>query len=202
MNEPVEDESNYELDAIAQAYANNDFPSSSGKKTYTPKAMPPRPRSADFLEYESKRQYRRYKNHDQPNTFNEPSLPSRPKSSLDINSSMDNYYYSEASYAAKMRQSALYLQNRKIISTGRDDTRLKTLRYENERKRLTNEFNSYMLNNGSLTLPRKLGRESSNESWQYASMLRKAEANLMKGSGELLRKCSLYIKCRKSKRLR
>lgn len=34
----------------------------------------------------------------------------RPKSSLDINRGPDSLYYSEASYAEKMRQSALYLQ--------------------------------------------------------------------------------------------
>lgn len=35
----------------------------------------------------------------------------RSKSSLEINTSPDNYFYSEANYAAKMRQSAHYLQN-------------------------------------------------------------------------------------------
>lgn len=35
----------------------------------------------------------------------------RSKSSLEINNSSDNYFYSEANYAAKMRQSAHYLQN-------------------------------------------------------------------------------------------
>ena len=41
----------------------------------------------------------------------EPARAPRPKSSLDINRTPDNYYYSEASYAEKMRmQSASYLQ--------------------------------------------------------------------------------------------
>lgn len=35
----------------------------------------------------------------------------RSKSNLEINNSSDNYFYSEANYAAKMRQSAHYLQN-------------------------------------------------------------------------------------------
>lgn len=40
----------------------------------------------------------------------EPVRAPRPKSSLDINRTPDHMYYSEASYAEKMRQSALYLQ--------------------------------------------------------------------------------------------
>lgn len=185
MQHAIENDPNYDLDLMAEAYPNNEFAASSlAKKAYAPKSMPPRPRSADFLEYESKRQYRRYKGYDQPAGHAE-KLPSRPKSSLDINSSMDNYHYSEASYAAKMRQSALYLQNKtKIMSTGRDDTRLNTLRYENERKRLTNEFQHYMLNNGSLTLPRKFGTSGTSDSWQFATLLRNAESGLLKGSGK------------------
>lgn len=35
----------------------------------------------------------------------------RSKSNLEINNSSDNYFYSEANYAAKMRQSAHYLQS-------------------------------------------------------------------------------------------
>jgi hypothetical protein len=62
-----------------------------------------RPHSADFLEYEARN----------PVTTRmkaEPAQAPRPKSSLDINRSQDNVYYSESSYAEKMRQSALYLQ--------------------------------------------------------------------------------------------
>lgn len=61
-----------------------------------------RPHSADFLEYEARSEATSIK----PDTGRAP----RPKSSLDINRASDNYYYSEASYAEKMRQSALYLQ--------------------------------------------------------------------------------------------
>ncbi|XP_038104798.1 uncharacterized protein LOC6032089 isoform X6 [Culex quinquefasciatus] len=74
----------------------------------------PRPHSADFLEYEAR-------NPIGANSLNgvkggklkdgEPARAPRPKSSLDINRTPDNYYYSEASYAEKMRmQSASYLQ--------------------------------------------------------------------------------------------
>lgn len=186
---------NYGLENVAPSY-NNDFGNSISKKSYPQKKMPPRPRSADFLEYESKRHFRRFKEFDNSGHFGESRLPSRPKSSLDINRELDNYYYSEASYAAKMRQSAQYLQTRKII--GRDDTRLNTLRYENERKRLTHEFNNYtanlILNNG-LTLPRSKYM-SNNDSFQFSSLMRSSESSdpnfstdsryLMKNSGKLI----------------
>lgn len=63
----------------------------------------PRPHSADFLEYEAR-------NPDQSRLQPEKPRAPRPKSSLDINRTPDSYYYSEASYAEKMRQSAVYLQ--------------------------------------------------------------------------------------------
>lgn len=75
-----------------------------------------RPHSADFLEYEARN----------PVTTRmkaEPAQAPRPKSSLDINRSPDNSYYSESSYAEKMRQSALYLQtkqNQTMPSKGQD----------------------------------------------------------------------------------
>lgn len=72
-------------------------------------SLPPRPHSVDFLEYEA-RHAKMLDSGPIPNR-----LPSRPKSSLDINSSLDNYYYSEENYADKMRQSAQYLQNRNLM---------------------------------------------------------------------------------------
>lgn len=69
----------------------------------------PRPHSADFLEYESKNEVL----NKMPVRPAEPvKQPQRPKSSLDINSYYDSNsdrYYSEESYAEKMRQSAQYL---------------------------------------------------------------------------------------------
>lgn len=62
-----------------------------------------RPHSADFLEYEAR-------NTLSTRLKSEPMQAPRPKSSLDINRSPDNSYYSESNYAEKMRQSALYLQ--------------------------------------------------------------------------------------------
>lgn len=139
------------------------------------KSMPPRPHSADFLEYESKRQFRRFNDFSLSGAYTE-RLPYRPKSSLDINSAMDNFYYSEASYAAKMRQSALYMQNQNITSKGKNDSRLNTLRYENDRKRLTNEFNNYTANylcssRWASTLPKvpKATSESNNQ-WNLLSL--------------------------------
>ncbi|XP_072933373.1 uncharacterized protein kmr isoform X2 [Epargyreus clarus] len=71
----------------------------------------PRPHSADFLEYESKNEAL---NKTMPvRNVAPPKQPQRPKSSLDINSYYDpssDRYYSEESYAEKMRQSAQYLQ--------------------------------------------------------------------------------------------
>lgn len=120
----------------------------SQKAYHQPKPMPPRPRSADFLEYESKKQMQKLANMRGGSVDSSSHrLPSRPKSSLDINrSDCDNYYYSEASYAAKMRQSAQYLQSKNVMrpqSALKDEFNRNTLRYENERKRLTSEFQSY-----------------------------------------------------------
>lgn len=176
-NQPeISEMQSYGLENVSTSY-NNEFGASIGKKSYQQKKMPPRPRSADFLEYESKRHFRRFKDtFDSSGHFAE-RMPSRPKSSLDINSAMDNYYYSEASYAAKMRQSAQYLQNRHAMAMGREETRLNTLRYEKERKRLTHEFNNYtanlILNNG-LTLPRSKYM-SNNDSLHGSSLMRSSE---------------------------
>ncbi|EFN84658.1 Pleckstrin-like proteiny domain-containing family A member 5 [Harpegnathos saltator] len=73
---------------------------------------PPRPHSADFLEYEAARRPQQ-----QPAQCekppNQPRRPQRPKSSLDIvnpsDTTNDGYFYSEERYAAQMRQSAVYL---------------------------------------------------------------------------------------------
>lgn len=165
------------LENVSTAYNNDEFGAPIVKKAYQQKKQPPRPRSADFLEYESKRHFRRFKDsYDNSGHFAE-RLPSRPKSSLDINSAMDNYYYSEASYAAKMRQSAQYLQNRHAMSLGREETRLNTLRYEKERKRLTHEFNNYTANlilSNSLTLPRSKYM-SNNDAFHVSSLMRSSE---------------------------
>ncbi|KYQ52817.1 Pleckstrin homology domain-containing family A member 7, partial [Trachymyrmex zeteki] len=73
---------------------------------------PPRPHSADFLEYEAARRPLQ-----QPTQCERPPdqqrRPQRPKSSLDIvnpsDTTNDGYFYSEERYAAQMRQSAVYL---------------------------------------------------------------------------------------------
>ncbi|XP_068619853.1 uncharacterized protein kmr isoform X3 [Battus philenor] len=72
----------------------------------------PRPHSADFLEYESKNEELN-RTASSRSTCDPSRQPQRPKSSLDINSYYDpssDRYYSEESYAEKMRQSAQYLQ--------------------------------------------------------------------------------------------
>lgn len=151
------------------------------------KSTPPRPHSADFLEYESERQFRRFKDFSLSGGYTE-RLSNRPKSSLDINNAMDNFYYSEASYAAKMRQSALYMQNQNLISKSKNDSRLNTLRYENDRKRLTNEFNNYTANYicggrwaSTLPKPPKATSESNNQ-WKFSSLRRNMRNNLENGN--------------------
>ncbi|XP_049297635.1 uncharacterized protein LOC125771260 isoform X2 [Anopheles funestus] len=78
----------------------------------------PRPHSADFLDYEARHPL----NQTVSGANDEPSpvhRTPRPKSSLDINRTPDHYYYSEASYAEKMRlQSASYLQRTNNSATG------------------------------------------------------------------------------------
>uniref|UniRef100_A0A182WK54 PH domain-containing protein n=1 Tax=Anopheles minimus TaxID=112268 RepID=A0A182WK54_9DIPT len=78
----------------------------------------PRPHSADFLDYEARHPL----NQTVGGVTDEPSpvhRTPRPKSSLDINRTPDHYYYSEASYAEKMRlQSASYLQRAHNSATG------------------------------------------------------------------------------------
>ncbi|KAG6456142.1 hypothetical protein O3G_MSEX009544 [Manduca sexta] len=72
----------------------------------------PRPHSADFLEYEQRNEMHN-KSMPARAALDPPRQPQRPKSSLDINSYYDpssDRYYSEESYAEKMRQSAQYLQ--------------------------------------------------------------------------------------------
>ncbi|XP_011299958.1 uncharacterized protein kmr isoform X1 [Fopius arisanus] len=76
---------------------------------------PPRPHSADFLEYEATRRPTS-QTADQSGVQNQQRRPQRPKSSLDVVPSSeitspngDGYFYSEERYAAQMRQSAVYL---------------------------------------------------------------------------------------------
>lgn len=66
----------------------------------------PRPHSVDFLDYENKFPLA---------SDTEILFEHRPKSSLDINFASDNYFYSEANYAEKMRQSVNYLQRFKHL---------------------------------------------------------------------------------------
>jgi PH domain len=114
---PTKYDANMQIPSMPQRYTPN-FLDQQQQQQPTPLPHPPmthaamrtkpslsvaRPHSADFLEYEARN----------PVTTRmkaEPAQAPRPKSSLDINRSQDNVYYSESSYAEKMRQSALYLQ--------------------------------------------------------------------------------------------
>ncbi|KAM8705204.1 hypothetical protein ACLKA7_009632 [Drosophila subpalustris] len=71
-----------------------------------------RPHSADFLEYEARAEAAAAAAAAAvAQSKHETGRAPRPKSSLDINRTPDSFYYSEASYAEKMRKSALYLQS-------------------------------------------------------------------------------------------
>ncbi|CAK9809508.1 Pleckstrin homology domain-containing family A member 7 [Anthophora quadrimaculata] len=88
-----------------------------------PRAQPPpRPHSADFLEYEATRKPQQQMPLQCEDPLNQQRRPQRPKSSLDIvtpsDAVNDGYFYSEERhdtvcirrrYAAQMRQSAVYL---------------------------------------------------------------------------------------------
>nr|XP_034196114.1 uncharacterized protein LOC117611843 isoform X4 [Osmia lignaria] len=79
-----------------------------------PRAQPPpRPHSADFLEYEANRKPQQQLPPQCEESLNQQRRPQRPKSSLDIvtpsDPANDGYFYSEERYAAQMRQSAVYL---------------------------------------------------------------------------------------------
>jgi PH domain len=96
-----------------------------------------RPHSADFLEYEARN----------PITTRmkaEPAQAPRPKSSLDINRGQDNSYYSESSYAEKMRQSALYLQKQSQAMPNKAQD--SSFFQQQSGKLLTIDFNSFAIN--------------------------------------------------------
>lgn len=107
---PTKYDSNMQIPPMPQRYTPNFLEQSQPQQQHAAMRTKPslsvaRPHSADFLEYEARN----------PVTTRmraEPAQAPRPKSSLDINRSQDNVYYSESSYAEKMRQSALYLQNK------------------------------------------------------------------------------------------
>ncbi|CAL7945512.1 unnamed protein product [Xylocopa violacea] len=80
-----------------------------------PRAQPPpRPHSADFLEYEATRKpQQQMPLRCEESAASQPRRPQRPKSSLDTvtpsDAANDGYFYSEERYAAQMRQSSVYL---------------------------------------------------------------------------------------------
>ncbi|XP_070507021.1 uncharacterized protein kmr isoform X12 [Chironomus tepperi] len=104
---PTKYDNNMQIPPMPQRYTPNFLEQSTNHQQVSMRNKPSlslaRPHSADFLEYEARN----------PVTTRmkaEPAQAPRPKSSLDINRSQDNVYYSESNYAEKMRQSALYLQ--------------------------------------------------------------------------------------------
>ncbi|XP_017491227.1 PREDICTED: serine-rich adhesin for platelets-like [Rhagoletis zephyria] len=113
--------------AMPMRYTPNHMESASAQQQLTasnsnlrtrPTAAIARPHSADFLEYEARAESAAAAaaaalgSGNQTGAIKPDALRApRPKSSLDINRTPDSFYYSEASYAEKMRKSALYLQH-------------------------------------------------------------------------------------------
>lgn len=107
---PTKYDNNMQIPPMPQRYTPNFLEQSTNHQQVSMRNKPSlslaRPHSADFLEYEARNPAvtTRMKA--------EPAQAPRPKSSLDINRSQDNVYYSESNYAEKMRQSASYLQGK------------------------------------------------------------------------------------------
>ncbi|XP_059051959.1 uncharacterized protein LOC131846625 isoform X2 [Achroia grisella] len=111
----------------------------------------PRPHSADFLEYESKNEMLN-KTMPTRSIYEQAKQPQRPKSSLDINSYYDpssDRYYSEESYAEKMRQSAQYLQASKQQGLGSRNIQIPLAKYASglAEKQLNSPYSQITNNN-------------------------------------------------------
>lgn len=96
--------------------SNNQYPNVENTNQIKKDRQPPRPHSADFLEYDAKKHYPNKERKDfvlqeKSGVEYNSNRPPRPKSSLDIIHSNDGYYWSEEHYAEKMRQSAMFLQS-------------------------------------------------------------------------------------------
>lgn len=127
----------------------------------------PRPHSADFLEYESKNEMLN-KTMPTRSTCEPPKQPQRPKSSLDINSYYDpssDRYYSEESYAEKMRQSAQYLQQ----GAGTRNIQIPLAKYASglAEKQLSSAYSQITNNNYESEFANKPSRENVNYNSKY-----------------------------------
>ncbi|XP_067619528.1 uncharacterized protein kmr isoform X3 [Eurosta solidaginis] len=106
----------YTPNNLESAAVQQQLTASSSNLRVQPTAAIVRPHSADFLEYEARVESANAAaaagTSNMPSTIKPDAVRApRPKSSLDINRTPDSFYYSEASYAEKMRKSALYLQH-------------------------------------------------------------------------------------------
>ncbi|KAG5671660.1 hypothetical protein PVAND_001850 [Polypedilum vanderplanki] len=156
-----------------------------------------RPHSADFLEYEARN----------PVTTRmkaEPAQAPRPKSSLDINRSQDNVYYSESNYAEKMRQSASYLQKQSYTVPNKVDhesyfnqdgtTSLhpsmssQTLQREIDMVRANRYEINDDIHNGSASVPRMRQNGGKNQHLQQQQQLSQQEQFLRSASARLPKK--------------
>ncbi|XP_055385065.1 protein PF3D7_1417600 [Condylostylus longicornis] len=169
-----------------------------------------RPHSADFLEYEAR--VEAAASAVRPDAIR----AQRPKSSLDINRTPDSYYYSEESYAEKMRQSALYLQkspshNSSSIGSGNVGynnnralaadlspyaTGMNTIGYENpyERTVKRNELlNEAFLNHGALSVPRANHRSHGGAATPTSMLAKEYQLRQMQQNEQFLRSASARL---------
>ncbi|XP_034951947.1 uncharacterized protein kmr isoform X2 [Chelonus insularis] len=128
---------------------------------------PPRPHSADFLEYEATRKPSPQPVNQNGGIPSQQRRPQRPKSSLDvvgpseITSNGDGYYYSEERYAAQMRQSAVYLhQNPQHHQQQRNQSLSRATTPSKSSSRVEDHNESITLNEISCSAARRSPRES------------------------------------------
>lgn len=141
----------------------------------SPSSAVPRPHSADFLEYEARNAKERVAG---PTPPTKPQAP-RPKSSLDINRTPDNYYYSEENYAEKLRQSAIYKPRTSGASAGASPATRPNPGSDYQQDMIDYERN-YYAGNADQRPPGSGGHQSRSEymSPQQEQFLRSASARL------------------------
>lgn len=159
----------------------------------------PRPHSADFLEYEAKNESLN-KTMPAQSVYEPPRQPQRPKSSLDINSYYDpssDRYYSEESYAEKMRQSAQYLQQKGSLGPRTIDIPLAKYASGLAQKQLSSAYSQIGNNNyetefnarnkDNVSFSSKYGDlEGLNSNWTLKEKSMEDQKDYMKRSGSVM----------------
>lgn len=158
----------------------------------------PRPHSADFLEYESKNETLN-KSITSRGAYDSTRQPQRPKSSLDINSPYDpssDKYYSEESYAEKMRQSAQYLQqglaprNMDIplakYASGLAQKQLSSAYSQITNNNYETEFSTNRANRDNVSFNSKCDIEGLNSNWTLKEKIIENQKEFLNRSGSVM----------------